>query len=133
MGGIGAGKKAVGASSACPRSADCPRDCPRVRSSAPAFKKGSFALLFPNTNSFSSSQESQFFSQHSKFRATDSVPWCLLCTFRRSLLVALNKGVGDLLIQDLERKAEREVQCCNGGRPYISLQCSREAEPEARA
>ncbi len=90
MGGIGAGKKAVGASSACPRSADCPRDCPRVRSSPPAFKKGSFALLFPNTNSFSSSQESQFFSQRSKFRATDSVAWSLVCTFRRSPLVALN-------------------------------------------
>jgi hypothetical protein len=45
MGGIGAGKKAVGASSACPRSADCPRG--PVRSSPPAFKKGSFVLLFP--------------------------------------------------------------------------------------
>jgi hypothetical protein len=88
MGCIGAGKKTVGASSACPRSADCPRDA--VRSSPPAFKKGSFALLFPNTNSFSSSQESQFFSQRSKFRATDSVAWSLVCTFRRSPLVALN-------------------------------------------
>jgi hypothetical protein len=88
MGGIGAGKKAVGASSACPRSADCPRD--PVLSSPPAFKKGSFALLFPNTNSIFPLQESQFFSQHSKLRATDSVPWSLVCTFRRSLLVALN-------------------------------------------
>jgi len=46
----------------------------------------------------------------------------------RSLVVACP------LLQDLERKAEREVQCSNGGRLCISLSCSRwEAEPEARA
>ncbi|CAK9190703.1 unnamed protein product [Sphagnum troendelagicum] len=48
-------------------------------------------------------------------------------------LLLSTQGVGDLLLQALERKAEREVQCCNGGRLCISLQCSREAEPEARA
>jgi hypothetical protein len=58
----------------------------------------------------------------------------VLCAHSVVLYLLLStQGVGDLLLQALERKAEREVQCCNGGRLCISLQCSREAKPEARA